>query len=77
MSSEQPCMKCGSPTLHVVEVWVNGVKGATLYVCETCHDDGMLGIEPWHRRFKTLLANGVSRKRANEILIGMMNRGAH
>lgn len=70
----EPCIKCGEPTENIIEFSILGSDPANVHVCEACFDSGQRGIEPWHRRFRVLIANGVSRKRANEILIAMMDR---
>lgn len=72
-----PCQKCGTPTDNILILAIDGEDEAMAVLCRTCTDMAHEGFEVWKRRFEMLLANGVSRKRANEILIDMMNRGMH
>lgn len=71
------CQHCGEQTEHRVTFDFGEGDPIEAVLCEPCLAEAQRGIEPWHRRFELLLANGVSRERANEILIAMMDKGMH
>lgn len=68
------CKICKAVTSHKIEFAMDGEVFASGHACPECIAEQTKGLEPWRRRFEMLLANGVSRVRANEILIAQMNR---
>lgn len=68
------CKICNDVTTHKIEVAMNGEVLASGHACSRCISEQTKGLAPWRRRFEMLLANGVSRERANELLIAQMNK---
>jgi hypothetical protein len=70
------CRRCGAQTGHTVQLEVDGQLGAVFAICEQCFEDAQRIIGQDRRKFELLLTNGVRRKRANEIMIAMIDRRA-
>ena len=62
-----PCVKCGVDTEHVVEL--TGMIIAGRPMCGGCFSESLVDLDKLGRQFQFLINNGVSRKRANELII--------
>lgn len=65
----QPCIICGDQTLSILELWENNIKISERFMCRPCQG---LAVERSHalrKIFDRLLANGLSKKLANEVMI--------
>lgn len=63
-----PCSKCGEPTERVIELEMNG-DVAEFPLCDGCEDGALKRFREAQRQFQFLIDNGVSRARANAIMI--------
>lgn len=68
------CRKCGSTETRVVEIVKNDEVVAEGELCDGCFGKALDGAAKLRRQFEMLLANGVSRERANEIMIARIQR---
>lgn len=68
-----PCLKCGTPTTHRVEF--TGLIEGDVFMCTECYDLAFSEIEEKRRQFEALIAAGVPRDKANQIMIARMEQG--
>lgn len=66
-----PCLKCGSPTSHTVEL--NGLLDGTVFMCLPCFEADHADFMERRRQFEFLIDSGVPRDRANAIMIARIN----
>lgn len=69
--SRGPCIKCGESGVEIV-IERDDEMVASNFMCDGCFGAAMEDFAVKRRQFEMLLANGVSRKRANEIMIERM-----
>lgn len=63
-----PCLKCGAPAGLVEVQFADGSLGHHL-ACQKCFDEARADLEEKRRQFDELIAAGVSRSDANDIMI--------
>jgi hypothetical protein len=68
-----PCLKCGTTTTHRVQF--TGVVEGNVFMCIGCYDLAFSEFEKKRRQFEALIAAGVPRDKANQIMIARMEQG--
>lgn len=63
------CRKCGKWTKHKVELASNDVPVLVGRLCNACFEDALDRLYELRKEFEALLAEGIDRERANEIMI--------
>jgi hypothetical protein len=66
-----PCLRCGDETENVVTL--TGLLEGKHYACGPCFDVAFASLEENRRQFEELIAAGVPRDKANEIMIARID----
>ena len=74
-NEEGPCEDCKGNDKRTVTFDFGDGETATHVVCAPCFDIAEARIVAHRQQFEFLLANGVSRAKANEIMIRRIDRG--
>ncbi len=69
MIDELPCVTCAKPTLSVLETALDDVVVCWAYMCRPCQGEMRAELATKRERFDELLAGGMSRELANEVMI--------
>lgn len=69
------CRGCGKESTTDLEVVKDEAVVVTASLCDACYQEAIDGFKECQRQFQFLVDNGVSRERANEIMIERIDKG--
>lgn len=64
-----PCRACGDDTLSVLMTYVDDAPLFWMYVCRPCQDRAQAEMAMRRELFEGLIAGGMSRQLANEVMM--------